>query len=98
MVRPDMEFDWDEGNRDKNRGHGVQDWEIEEALEDDRSFIVERLIVDTEERFVVLGRALTSGKYLRVVVTVRMWGRRLVRPISATEMSRRNRRRYQRGR
>jgi hypothetical protein len=29
-----MNFDWDEGNRDKNVRHSVHDWEIEEALQD----------------------------------------------------------------
>jgi uncharacterized DUF497 family protein len=94
-----MDFDWDEGNRHKNLKHGVHDREIEEALDDDRSLIIEEVVVDGEERLIVLGRARTSGKYLRVVVTARMSrGSQLVRPISATEMSRRNRRRYQRGR
>jgi uncharacterized DUF497 family protein len=93
-----VEFDWDEGNRGKNLRHGVQDWEIEEALEDERSFVVEEIIVDAEERLIVLGRARTSGAYLRIVATVRMSrGRGLIRPISATVMSWRNKRRYRRG-
>ena len=94
-----MEFDWDDRNRDKNLKHGVHDWEIEEALADDRSFVVEKLVVGAEERLIVLGKAQVSGKDLRVVVTVRISkGRRLVRPISATEMSLSNRRRYHRRR
>ncbi len=30
----DESFDWDEDNAGKNLAHGVQDWEIEEALLD----------------------------------------------------------------
>jgi hypothetical protein len=29
-----MNFDWDEGNREKNLRHRVHDWAIEEALQD----------------------------------------------------------------
>jgi len=90
-----MEFDWDEGNRDKNLSHGVGDAEIEEALEDRFAILAAKLTVRREVRYVLLGRASGSGKYLRVVFTVRMKrGRRLIRPISAIEMSDRNKRRY----
>jgi hypothetical protein len=27
-----MEFDWDDGNTDKNLKHGVHDWEIEKEI------------------------------------------------------------------
>jgi hypothetical protein len=33
-----VEFDWDDGNRNKNLRHGVHDWEIEEALKDREEF------------------------------------------------------------
>lgn len=92
-----MEFEWDEGNRDKNRRHGVEDWEIEEAFEDPRRVSLGRTRYPSEERFVVLGRSLTSGKYLRVVYTERQGsGLTYVRPISAYEMAQAERRRYQR--
>lgn len=94
-----MEFDWDDGNRDKNTRHGVHDWEIEEALADRQGLLVRSVRINREERFVFLGRASTSGKYLRVVFTVRMKrGARAVRPISAIEMSAREIRRYRRSR
>jgi len=54
-------FDWDEGNIDKNLKHGVHDWEIEEACQYPRD----------EKRFILLGHAATSGKYLRVVYALR---------------------------
>lgn len=94
-----MEFDWDEGNRDKNLRHGVGDGEIEEALEDRFAILAAKLTVGPEIRYILLGRASSSGRYLRVVFTVRIKrGRHLIRPISAIEMSARNKRRYQRRR
>jgi len=89
-------FHWDEGNIDKNLGHGVQDWEIEEACQDPRSRIIGYQVVKGEWRYVLLGRSTTSGKYLRVVYTLRTApdGEVLIRPISAVEMSAAQRRRY----
>jgi uncharacterized DUF497 family protein len=89
-------FDWDEGNIDKNLRHGVQDWEIEEACQDPRSRIMEYRLIKGEWRYVLLGRSVTSGKYLRVVYTLRTAsdGETLIRPISAVEMSAAQRRRY----
>ncbi|MDH7485934.1 MAG: BrnT family toxin [Anaerolineae bacterium] len=88
-------FDWDEGNIDKNLKHGVQDWEIEEACQDPRSCIIGYRLVKSEWRYVLLGRSATSGKYLRVVYTLRTApdGETLIRPISAVEMSVAQRRR-----
>jgi len=34
-----VDFDWDEGNRDKNLRHRVHDWEIEEGVLDEHSFV-----------------------------------------------------------
>jgi uncharacterized DUF497 family protein len=95
-----MEFDWDEGNIDKNLvKHNVQDWEIEEALLDAQAVVLFRRRVGGEDRRVVLGRSRTSGRYLRVVFVVRIKeGGRFYRPISAIEMSQRERVRYRRGR
>lgn len=90
-------FDWDDGNIDKNLRHGVQDWEIEEACLDPRRRIVGRSWLRREWRYRLLGRATTSGKYLRVIYTLRIGaeGRELIRPISAVEMTPSERRTYQ---
>lgn len=90
-------FDWDEGNIDKNLKHGVHDWEIEEACQDSRSIIIAHQIAGSEKRYVLLGRAATSGKYLRIVYALRKdWSNDLlIRPISAVEMNASQRRRYQ---
>ena len=89
-------FQWDGGNIDKNIRHGVHDWEIEEALLDSRGQRVTRVVVNDEERYVWLGRAASSGKYLRVVYTLRQdaAGHSLFRPISAVVMSASEKRRY----
>ena len=92
-----MDFDWDEGNRDKNLRHGVHDWEIEEALEDKAGGGGELGEFYGELRRDFLGRSRTSGKYLRIIYTVRKeHGVRWYRPISAREMSPSERRRYRR--
>ena len=89
-------FQWNAGNIDKNIMHGVHDWEIEEALLDARGRRIDRMVVNGEERYLWLGRAASSGKYLRIVYTLRQnaEGRTLFRPISAVEMSVSEKRRY----
>ena len=91
-------FQWDAGNIDKNRTHGVHDWEIEEALLDPKGRRIDKMVINHEERFLWLGRASSSGKYLRVVYTLRRdaEGSLLFRPISVVEMSLSEQRRYQR--
>ena len=91
-------FDWDDGNIDKNLKHGVQDWEIEEACQDPRAKNIQHQFVQSESRYVLLGRARTSGKYLRVIYTMRRGAMNdlLIRPISAIEMNTSQRRQYQR--
>ena len=91
-------FQWDSGNINKNLKHRVQDWEIEEALLDPLALRTKRMEVGGEVRYELLGRAQTSGKYLRVIYTLRQdaEGNSLIRPISAVEMTPAQRRRYQR--
>ena len=91
-------FQWDAGNIDKNRTHGVHDWEIEEALLDTKGRRIDKMVINHEERFLWLGRASSSVKYLRVVYTLRQdaEGHLLFRPISAVEMSLSEQRRYRR--
>ncbi|MGH9431397.1 MAG: BrnT family toxin [Terriglobia bacterium] len=85
-------FDWDVGNIDKNwEKHGVSDTECEEV------FFSRPLIVrhdpthsGEERRFYALGQT-DKGRHLFVAFTVR---RKLIRVISAREMTRRERRIY----
>jgi uncharacterized DUF497 family protein len=92
-----MQFDWDHGNIDKNLvRHGVHDWEIEEAVNDPKAKVVGVKIIGGEERRELLGRVQTNGRYLRVIFTYRYnpQGEKQVRPISATDMTKRQPRRY----
>jgi uncharacterized DUF497 family protein len=92
-----VEFDWDEGNEGKNLKHGVADWEIEEALTDTGVVRLNRRIIDSEVRFAVLGRAVGSGRYLKIIYTVRVRGQtKLIRPISAVDMGSAERALYRR--
>jgi uncharacterized DUF497 family protein len=86
-------FNWDEGNVNKNwEKHGVADFECEEV------FFNQPLIVrhdskhsQHEARFYALGRT-DSNRLLFVAFTVR---RKLIRVISAREMTRSERRIYE---
>jgi uncharacterized DUF497 family protein len=85
-------FEWDEGNLDKNwQKHGVAFWECEEV------FLNRPLVVRSddehsaaERRYYALGRT-EAGRLLFVAFTVR---RRLIRPISARDMTAKERRAY----
>ena len=86
-------FDWDEGNLDKNwRLHEVSTAEAEEAFFN-RPFIVAPDAKHSryERRLAALG-VTSRGRRLTIVFTVRD---RLVRVISARDMSRRERRIYE---
>src|ERR1019366_2152501 len=86
-------FDWDAGNSGKNwRGHRVSDSECEEVFFN-RPIVVRRDREHSEEesRFYALGRT-DRGRAMFVVFTVRG---KLVRVISARDMTRKERRIYQ---
>ena len=92
-----MLYDWDSGNINKNLvTHNVHDWEIEEAIEDQNAKVVGSVFINGEERFELLGRVKTNGRFLRVIFTYRMGtsGNLLIRPISATDMTEQQKRRY----
>jgi len=85
-------FDWDEGNRDKNLNHGVQNWECEQV------FFNEPLIIlndpkhsIAEERSAAFGRT-EGGRRLVVIFTMR--GSK-VRVISARDMNKKERQFYE---
>ena len=86
-------FDWDRGNLDKNRTlHGVPFWECEQVFFNEPLLVVEDVSHSgAERRYYTLGRT-DAGRRLFVVFTIR---RNLVRVISARDMSRRERKRYE---
>lgn len=85
-------FEWDDGNRDKNLQHQVENWECEQV------FFNEPLVVlgdarhsVAEDRFAAFGRT-DGGRLLTVVFTMR--GSK-IRVISARDMHRKERRFYE---
>lgn len=90
---PDLEgFQWDAGNQAKNwDGHQVASGEIEQSCFN-RPVIVaaDRKHSRVEARHYLLGRT-NEGRELTITFTIRG---RLIRPIMARPMSRRERREY----
>jgi uncharacterized DUF497 family protein len=91
---PDPEnFDWDDGNRNKNLKHGLSCEEIESLFRQDQFIFAGRIIepAHTEWRGLILGQA-DSGRALTLIFTRR--GERL-RPISCRPMREGERRFYE---
>jgi hypothetical protein len=88
-------FDWDDGNSRKSSAkHDVTPLEAEQV------FIGERLVIaedishsETEARYHVLGKTL-AGRCMHVTFTLRGEGT-LIRVISARDMNRKERARYE---
>ena len=87
-------FDWDEGNRFKNEKHSVKTAEVEQVF-----FNQPLVLIDDphhsstdESRYHAFG-ASDKGRLLHITFTVREQ-RRLLRPISARPMSRKERTAY----
>jgi len=87
-------FDWDDGNSRKNEKHGVVNAEVEQV------FLNKPLIVAVdmkhslrERRFHALGRS-DADRWLHITFTERGGGT-LIRPISARDMSRKERAIYE---
>jgi uncharacterized DUF497 family protein len=89
-------FDWDYGNAGKCLAHGVSIKEIESTLVR-KAFVI---ISDTkhskdEGRYIAVGRTL-NGRDLFLVLTFRtVADRKLIRPISARYMHRKEAERYE---
>ena len=87
-------FDWDEGNARKNEKHGVSKAEIEQVFINAPLLLAEdRKHSQREARFHALGRTDLDLR-LHVTFTERGNGR-LIRPISARVMSRKERAVYE---
>ncbi len=85
-------FQWDEGNREKNRKHGVSSTEVEEVFAVDL-VLAGRIVVPIhdETRWLVLG-STQDGRNLAVIFTRRG---DLLRPISARAMRQNERRLFE---
>ncbi|MBI2719502.1 MAG: BrnT family toxin [Rhizobiales bacterium] len=87
MFRGIHGFDWDEGNRDKCRKHGVAIATIE-ALFRTSQLLVQQDVANSkaETRFKAIGKT-AGGRSIFVVFTFRdRDGLRLIRPVSARHM------------
>ena len=91
-----LDFDWDDGNRDKCQQHGVALDEIEAFFRQDRLYIAPALKHSADEqRLLAAGRSPLNDHPMFVVFTLRGdEDARLIRPISARYMYEREARRY----
>lgn len=89
MARPPWRitaFDWDEYNLEHVERHGVEDYEVEEVF--DGSVYVRRV----RDAYTILG-STSAGRRLFVVIARREGG--VIRPITARDMTRSERRLYE---
>jgi uncharacterized DUF497 family protein len=87
-------FDWDEGNATKNEKHGVSRSEVERVFVNRPLLVVpDQMHSQDEDRFAALG-ATDEGRWLAVVFTLRE-GKTKIRPISARQMNRKERKVYE---
>jgi hypothetical protein len=86
MLETVAGFDWDAGNLQKCQKHGVSIGEIEALLSSDPGVAPDPDHSAQEDRFIAVGRNST-GRPLFVAFTFRMKdGHRLIRPVSARYM------------
>lgn len=79
-------FDWDAGNREKCRKHGVLPEETEALFRGEVRIAPSPRNAAAEDRFIAVGRN-RGGRPMFVAFTFRLRaGRRLIRPISARYM------------
>ena len=85
-------FEWDEGNREKNVKHGVEQLEIEQVFYNPPSVVLTDIEHSGEElRWKILGKT-SSGRFLIVVFTIR---KRLIRQISGRVMNKKEKEFYE---
>jgi len=88
-------FDWDDGNREKCRKHGLTLEEVEQVLLTPLAVTADTVHSNREQRRIAIGLTL-SGRHAFVVFTERVRrGRSLCRPISARFMREKELRRYE---
>lgn len=82
-------FDWDEGNREKCQKHGVSIPEIESLFKANLlTVFFDEKHSGTEERLIAVGKAQGERPILIVFVMMKKNRKRLIRPISARYMHR----------
>lgn len=93
IVPEPIEFEWDEGNKDKNfRKYGVLNEEIESVFFDRKSLLAEDLKHSKfEDRFQIVGKSV-MGKLLTIFFTIR---KDKIRIISARGVNKKERNLYE---
>lgn len=88
-------FDWDNGNREKCQRHGVSITDIEALLRGNPGIAPDLKHSDEEDRYIAVGRN-PAGRSMFVAFMYRMEGAaRLVRPISARYMHKKEAEQYE---
>jgi uncharacterized protein len=87
MIYEDVSgFDWDKGNREHCRKHGVSIAEIEALLRDAPIVAPDLKHAHLEDRLIAVGRT-GKGRPLFVNFTIReKFGQRMIRPVNARYM------------
>ncbi len=89
-------FDWDDGNLSKCEKHGVTRASIEWMLKNEITLFDDPHDRDIEKRFRAIGKD-ESGRHVFIVFSIRHSGnKRLIRPISARYMHRKEIESYER--
>ena len=95
LSGPVSGFDWDPGNREHCRKHGVTIAEIEALFNGTPRVAPDARHTGQEDRLVAIGRTAV-GRSLFVAFTVRArLGKRLIRPVSARYMHAKEVRNYE---
>lgn len=85
VIQEAYQFQWDKGNIGKNLKHNVEDKEAEEVFLDENRFIFkDKVHLDGEERFRILGKT-QKGRLLFIAFTMR---RKKIRIISVRDINR----------
>jgi uncharacterized DUF497 family protein len=93
LLKNCEEFEWDKGNELKNwEAHSVKRTEAEQVLFNQPLLVFDTYSQNDEQRFLALG-VTSSGRFLTIVFTIRK--EKFIRVISARDMSRKERKAYE---
>jgi len=89
-------FDWDSGNKQKCRKHGLHPKEIEECFQQSDLFVIPDIHhSQSEERYIAYGPS-SKGRPMLVAFTFRIQNAKtLIRPISARHMHKKEAQEYE---
>ena len=85
-------YDWDEANEEHVALHGLEPYEVEEAMEDPKRVSFSAYNAPSERRYSIVG-ATVGGRIIRVIYTLR---NDKIRAITAWDAKKSEQRRYKR--